>query len=243
MHRVLTVVSLCAAVFALGGGCQQEPSSQPCACPKGTGCQCPLPGSHASGGANQGGAETAKHEPHVARAGHHRRHRVARAEHRERMREQMESREAEREAQEEGRGKRERESFGGAAPYGYRSPSHRYAFRQGRQYAEEYGSEQTYGYGMHRHFHHMHRFTERPGYGPESDENGPNSDEEAYSPESQQEYGPKDEGEPEYSARPEEQAGPEPRTTSAGQMSINSPSALDSWHGYGVDCPELYDRE
>ena len=154
----------------------------------------------------------------------------------------MENSEAERGSLEERRGERERESGGGAAPYGYSSPSHAYALRDGHRYTEENGSEEAYGSGMHRHFH-MHQFAERPGYGPESDENGSNSDEEAYRSESQQEYESNNEGEPEYGTGPEEQAGPEPRATGVGQMSINSPSALDSWHGYGVDCPELYDRE
>ena len=237
MRRVLTAASLCVAAFAVLGGCQAEPPSKPCACPKGTGCQCPLPGTqHGSGGANQGGAKMAKPEEHVAQREHHKGRREARAEHERHMARRGAQREAREEEQRSGR---EASRFYGG--YGYHSESHAYSMREGSRTAEGYGSEEEYAYGMHRHSHHRHRYAEGSGSGQESDEGGPPSGGEAYGAEGEQDSGPPDQAGSENSGRPEGAAPPEAEAAGISQMSINAPAALDSWHGYGVDCPQRDD--
>ena len=62
---------------------------------------------------------------------------------------------------------------------------------------------------------------------------------EGYGPPAEgRESGPEDQMVPESSGLPQQAAGAEGGYVGGGQMSINSPSALDSWHGYEVDCPE-----
>jgi hypothetical protein len=243
MRRVLTALSLCVAAFAFG--CQAEPPSRACACPKGSGCQCPLSGPQHASGTNQGRAKPAKQEEHVARREHHRRHQEARAERGRHLKNHgslTQRREAAREAQE---GEYSEQSGGalqhgyGAMPYGYHSQSHSYSKREGRRPAEVYGSEEEYAHGTHRHSHRMHRRTDERGYGPGDDESGSVYGE-GYGPEVErgQEYGSEARDARGYSDGPEEAVPSEANPTGVNQMSINSPTTLDSWHGYGVDCPE-----
>jgi hypothetical protein len=115
--------------------------------------------------------------------------------------------------------------------------------REGQRYSEGYGSEEEYAYRTHRRFRRMHRYTEGPGYAPDHDAGGPPPGDEPYGPEAEQGYGPEDHGGPGYGDEPEGSANSEAGYSSSGQMSINSPAALDSWQGYGVDCPERHNED
>lgn len=247
MRRVLTGIFVCLASFAMVGGCQAEPPSKHCACAKANGCQCPLPGrpKQPSGGASQGGGEAARHEEHVG----HREHRLAHREHgmaaHERHAEghgrRMEARETHsrwREAE------REYRPGYAALDYGYRSRSRAYPLEEGHphfgrpthRYAEAEASGDMYAYGDRRRAHRMHPYAEAErDYGPDYEENGPSPDGD-FGARGESGYGPEpfagpDDGEAEMNAGADS------------RMSINTPSALDPWHGYGVDCPELPDSE
>jgi hypothetical protein len=127
-------------------------------------------------------------------------------------------------------------------PYGYRSTSRHYAMR-----------ERFRGLGMHERFA-MRGYSGSGGYSEERFGGGASGGPDGYSggrgygpaPEAEgdqdRESGYADEGPgPEYG---DEGPGPgygegegDYAAAGGGSMSINSPAALDSWHGYGVDCP------
>ena len=241
MRRALTAGSLVFGAFALLTACQAEPPSKPCICPKGSGCQCPLSGSgHASGGANQGGTASAKPEEHVAQRDHQSGHSAAHAgRHTHGRQTRTARRETEQEAREEGRGERSGGALAqGALPYDYHSQSDAYSLREGHRDRDGYASEEQHAYRMRHHFHWMHRHMEERSSSSGDEERGSRYGEDYGPPE----RAPQDQAGRRSGGETEEEAGPAERYMGSGQMSINSPSALDSWHGYDVDCPEL-DRE
>jgi hypothetical protein len=118
-------------------------------------------------------------------------------------------------------------------PYDYRSRSHRYASSKEWSSHERYGErpspmhEHEHGYG----YAEEYRYKDRPGaHGPYDSANS--------------EYQEGNSGSDYGEDAPAEVPGGEPwasggaTTGTYGTMSINAPEALDSWHGYGVDCPD-----
>jgi hypothetical protein len=119
--------------------------------------------------------------------------------------------------------------FANVPPYDYHSTSRSY--RAGERFAENYGEYDgtTRNYGKYGHRSH-HRYSREglsdwrysEGYGEEA----PGYAQNRYSEE------PNAEGPDDY------------YSGNAGiAMSINSPAALDPWHGYDADCPDAYDGE
>ena len=89
-----------------------------------------------------------------------------------------------------------------------------------RGYSEEgYGAEVSGGASSGRNYGYQDRYAGE-GSGPEYGEAGPPP---GYGEEGP-DYGPEDDG---YAAG----------YSGGAAMSINAPAALDSWHGYGVECP------
>lgn len=235
MHRVVRNLAL-AGVLLLGGvaaGCQ--PEQKECHC-SGPNCSCPLPPAPkpaASDGETDQNAgpqiaasgAAAHRQMHVAHHAASRAHRAMAARHRHGH-----------------LAARAHERVGGAArfasnhrtgreasralPYDYRSGSHHYASTQEWAYAERHRARRAV-----RQSEYDNRYSER--------DTEPQPLPETYSEESgrAESY---DGGEYDGAGELE---GPPPSYSggAAGHwtMSINAPEALDSWHGYGIDCPDL----
>lgn len=231
MHRLVRNLAL-AGVLLLGGvaaGCQPEQTACHCS---GANCSCPLPPAPkpaASGSEkeNSGGQQIAarngeaKHRAHAARhtrmamgTSYRYAHAAARAH--ERFRRGA--------ARSTLHHRASREAYR-ALPYDYHSRSHRYA------------STQEWASAERRHARRALRHSEQEN-GDSGREAEPQPMPETYSKESGEaesyEGG-------EYEGAGESEGPPSYSGGAAGHwtMSINAPDALDSWHGYGVDCPNL----
>jgi hypothetical protein len=218
MRGGLTRILLSMAAFALAIGCEAEPPSKPCPCTKADGCRCPLPAPKSSTSlqppshlATVKVANSAHRHSHLARRERHREEREAslhrHRSHREVAAEDRETGEANTE---------ERESRTNKAG---RSAGHRRE-RSGYEGALAYGyHSESRSYSMNE-GHRSERSSELQRYREdrESDSGGGS-------------YSDDGRGETHESALPENGA------AAAAPMSINAPSAQDSWHGYDFDCP------
>jgi len=236
MHRLVRNLALAGALLlgSMAAGCQPEQTACHCS---GANCSCPLPPAPkpaASGsdkdrsGSQQVAASSgeAQHRPHAAHhtARHTRlamgasyRHGHAAARAHERVRHEA--------ARSTWHRRASREAYR-ALPYDYHSRSHRYASAQEWAYAERRHTRRAL-----RQPEHENRYSEREAV--------PQPLPETYSeePGGAESY---DGGDYEGAGESE---GPPPSYSggAAGHwtMSINAPEALDSSHGYGIDCPDL----
>jgi len=116
--------------------------------------------------------------------------------------------------------------FTNALPYNYHSALHSY--RTGERFAENHDGyaspEPNYGhYGYRKHHRYSRDGVGERGYGERYGEEASSYAQDGYS------EGPNAEGPEDY------------YSGNAGTaMSINSPAALDPWHGYDADCPDVY---
>ena len=245
-------------ILALLGACSPsgpQGKGSPCPCAQQDGCHCPLSSQQAgnkpaAAPASNNAASTGSRETRQAR-GHGRQtaRRERRLERWEAWVEKREGRTAHRESMMERREARhrgwrahEREHFNdsvAALPYDYRSTSRHYtaherfgrstmherfamrSYWRGRGFAGRY-SERDYGRGMSR------------GFGEGGSSGPPSGSERGYDRE--RGYGEEGVG------RDDHEEGPEGDAyaggyAAGGSMSINARASLDSWHGYGVDCP------
>jgi hypothetical protein len=223
-------------VLVLGGLLAGCGPSKPCQCAQQSGCHCPLPPRPAkeakplippapAGNESHVVQRTRTrlaHRAHAARYPHSHRHYAVlmvhvRRSHHEAMWEQ------------DGRNQRVRAHSTNALPYDYRSTSRRY--RAGDRFAENYGGYEDaapdYGhYGRRKPHHYSRAGTRAWGYAAGHGEAASGYAEDGYN------EGPNTEGPEDYYSG---------NTGTA--MSINSPAALDPWHGYDADCPDVYANE
>ena len=218
------------ALSALLAGCGP---SKPCQCAQQSGCHCPLPpvsakeAKHVIAPAPNGNELHITHRlqarvAHRMRHAHSHRHYAVRMDHARRS-----AHEAMWERDDWNR--RVQAHSTDALPYDYRSTSRGY--REGEHSAENYrdhnGAEPNYDhYGRRKHHRYSRDEVGERGYGERYGEEASSYGQDGYS------EGPNAEG-------------PEDHYSGNGgtAMSINSPAALDPWHGYDADCPDVYSAE